>query len=100
MNEYAPLLFLVVIIFVLAAQMSRNRRDFERAQLARIERKVDLVMAHLGISEPAHPMPEVVRHLDRGEMVQAIKVYREQTGAALREARAAVEAIARERGLT
>ena len=37
--------------------------------------------------------------LKKGEKIQAIKLYREQTGAGLAEAKAAVEAIARRHGL-
>jgi ribosomal protein L7/L12 len=44
-------------------------------------------------------MPGVVRELEQGRKIQAIKIYREETGAGLAEAKAAVEAIAGERGL-
>jgi ribosomal protein L7/L12 len=37
--------------------------------------------------------------LEQGKKIQAIKTYREQTGAGLAEAKAAVEVIAKERGL-
>jgi hypothetical protein len=72
---------------------SRDRR------LARIERQLALIMERLDIEEPESPMSEVVTELEQGKKIQAIKIYREQTGAGLAEAKAAVEVIARERGL-
>ena len=44
--------------------------------------------------------PELLSLLRRGEKIQAIKLYREKTGAGLKEAKDAVEALARRHGLT
>jgi hypothetical protein len=45
---------------------------------------------------PASPYPpELLVALQRGRMVEAIKIYRQATGAGLREAKAACEALAR-----
>jgi ribosomal protein L7/L12 len=61
-------------------------------QLAVIRRKLDLVMDHLGIVEPVEP--EVVRHLQNGRTIEAVRAYRNQTGASLVEAKRAVDSIA------
>ncbi len=43
---------------------------------------------------------EIVSLLKQGEKIQAIKLYRDRTGAGLKEAKDAVEALARDRGIT
>jgi hypothetical protein len=47
-------------------------------------------------AEPAYP-PDLLAALDRGQMIVAIKIYRAWSGVSLREAKTAVEAIARRR---
>ncbi|GAA2675041.1 hypothetical protein GCM10009864_52800 [Streptomyces lunalinharesii] len=60
--------------------------------MARLEQRVDLLMAHLGVEEPADPrMAEVDALLAEKKPIAAIKVYREVTGAGLVEAKEAVE---------
>jgi ribosomal protein L7/L12 len=49
-----------------------------------------------GAAGPAYP-PALLAALDRGKIIEAIKVYREWTGQGLREAKEAVEALARQR---
>jgi ribosomal protein L7/L12 len=74
----------------------RERHDVITMQaIARVERKLDLIMQHLEISDyaPAEPDPltEVREHIRAGKKIQAIKVYRELTGVGLKEAKDAVE---------
>jgi ribosomal protein L7/L12 len=45
------------------------------------------------------PRSRVLSNLDAGNKIQAIKAYREATGAGLKEAKDAVEEMARQRGL-
>jgi hypothetical protein len=71
----------------------------DRAQLARLERKVDLILAHLGIefveTAPPCPLSPEVQNLARNpsQKIYAIKLHREQTGVGLKEAKDAVEAF-------
>jgi len=51
------------------------------------------ILASTQILRPASA--ELTAAIQRGKMIEAIKIYRQVTGAGLREARAAVEAIAR-----
>jgi ribosomal protein L7/L12 len=51
-------------------------------------------LAPSGPGDPAS-YPEVVNALQRGKMIEAIKLYRERTGLGLREAKAACDAAAR-----
>lgn len=68
----------------------------ERARLHRIERKLDLILSHLGLSYQeaggSNELEGRVRSLlAQGRKIEAIKVYREATGAGLRDAKEAVE---------
>ncbi|MCC6443552.1 MAG: ribosomal protein L7/L12 [Armatimonadetes bacterium] len=62
----------------------------------RVEKKIDLLLKHLGISTEAagvSPAPDPIRELTRaGRKIEAIKLYRERTGAGLKEAKDAVDA--------
>lgn len=72
-----------------------NRRRRIERRLAQIDRRLQLVMDHLGVTEPE----PIVAYLMAGEKIQAIKVYREQTGVSLAEAKGVVEDIARRHGI-
>jgi hypothetical protein len=66
----------------------------DAARLRRIERKLDLILAHLGVGyrEGDGELPDGARALaDAGDKIGAIKAYREGTGAGLAEAKRAVE---------
>ncbi|MGW6687436.1 hypothetical protein [Streptomyces sp. NPDC054961] len=59
-----------------------------------LERRLGLVLDHFGIEEPEPAGLEGVRALaSEGRTVEAIKAYREATGAGLLEAKRAVEAL-------
>lgn len=60
-------------------------------KLARIERKVDLIIEHLGIEGVDELSPEVRAALQAGRKIEAIKLYRAETGAGLREAKEFIE---------
>ncbi len=63
-----------------------------------VEQKLDMIFQHLGIDyheEPKSPMEQqIVDLVHSGRKIAAIKLYREQTGAGLKEAKDAVEEIA------
>lgn len=69
-------------------------------KVARLERKIDFILQHLGLEyrEQDEPAPAYIGQirslLQRGNKIEAIKIYREATGVGLAEAKAAVEAIA------
>ncbi|MEV6942465.1 ribosomal protein L7/L12 [Streptomyces sp. NPDC051172] len=62
-------------------------------RVARIEHKLDLILAHLGLTEPEPWSDEVNALVRDGRKIQAIKVYREATGAGLKEAKEAVDKL-------
>jgi ribosomal protein L7/L12 len=83
-------------VAVAAGAWSQERRS-SAAQMAALQRKLDLVMDHLGIAMPEEP--EVVRHLENGRTIEAVRAYRKWTGASLIEAKQAVDRIAASRRL-
>ncbi|MFE6687924.1 hypothetical protein ACFVFQ_15770 [Streptomyces sp. NPDC057743] len=87
----SALAVLVLAVAMLATSFDRRTKPLER-RMARLEKKVDLLMAHLEVAEPAEPwQAEVDALLAEGKTIHAIKVYREGTGAGLVEAKEAVE---------
>lgn len=72
----------------------------QAARLVRIERKLDLILAHLGLAyddaaRPSDLDAETRRLADEGRKIEAIKAHRERTGAGLAAAKDAVEAYLR-----
>ncbi|MGB2570793.1 hypothetical protein ACPFP2_20420 [Micromonospora citrea] len=93
--EFTLALLLALGLALLVAQSTGpGRRDATALRLAEIERRLDLVMRHLGVVDPGPALPGVREHLTRGEKIKAIKAYRAATGADLRTAKEAVEAMA------
>jgi ribosomal protein L7/L12 len=94
------LLWLVIALLILGIVVGASRvsgtTSLER-RLARVERKLDLVLDHLGVHEPASDLAvELDALLGQGKKIAAIKRYREITGAGLKEAKDEVDRISRE----
>jgi uncharacterized membrane protein YgaE (UPF0421/DUF939 family) len=68
-----------------------------RPDLARLHRKVNLLLKQMNISYETALLSELVKELarDPSRKIAAIKEYREETGASLAEAKEAVEACIR-----
>jgi hypothetical protein len=81
-------LFLVVLGSSWTSSASNNGR-----RLGRLERKVDLILRHLGLDPNQGLNPEIVELMKAGQKIQAIKLYREQTGVGLKEAKDYVESL-------
>jgi ribosomal protein L7/L12 len=97
------LLGLTLVLIAYAAFTIVQRLDMILRQLLLLQRKADLALTHLGVQPPAEhsPLSERVRELaaDPAKKIHAIKLYREETGAGLAEAKDAVEKWMREKGL-
>ena len=52
---------------------------------------------HRTLAPDADPDTVIAHHLDRGEKIEAIKVYREHRGVGLKEAKQAIDRLAAER---
>jgi ribosomal protein L7/L12 len=81
--------FSVLLLMALASWLDT------KARVARIERKINALLRHHGV-DPTQglPLSERVKQLanDPSRKIEAIRVYREETGAGLAEAKEAVEA--------
>jgi ribosomal protein L7/L12 len=74
-----------------------------RQRIVRLETQVEYLYNHLGVSmtEGRSPSddPRVIEVLKAGNLIEAIKIYREITGMGLAESKSAVEGIKKRRGI-
>ncbi|MEV8031079.1 ribosomal protein L7/L12 [Streptomyces sp. NPDC002742] len=81
---------LVVASFAaLEGKLARTDR-----RIAHVEHQLDLILDRLSIREEPPHLPEVIALVREGKKIQAIKAYREATGAGLKEAKDAVDGMA------
>jgi ribosomal protein L7/L12 len=88
--------------YVLAFLLSANGAFFfsqmrHMRHMQEVDRKLNLVLTHLGIDPNAQVAPS--NHVmslaaDPRKRIEAIKAYREQTGAGLKEAAAVIDKVA------
>ncbi|MFI6563837.1 ribosomal protein L7/L12 [Streptomyces sp. NPDC050534] len=86
-------LSLIILLVLFGIGSIENRISRQDKRVARVEHKLDLILDHLGLREPEPWSDEVGALLRDGRKIEAIKVYREATGAGLKEAKEAVEKI-------
>ncbi len=82
-----------VLVFLQGLELARLRKRV--AALSRIEAKLDLVLEHAGLKYVPYanvPAP-VITALQSGNKIQAIKLYRDATGASLKDAKDLIEEI-------
>ena len=84
---------LITLLLVFGIGSIENRMSRADRRAARTERKLDLILGHLGLTEQEPWSDEVNTLVRDGKKIQAIKVYREATGAGLREAKEAVDKL-------
>jgi ribosomal protein L7/L12 len=86
---------LVGMLLLLAnARLVKQAPDSTIQRLARIERKLDAIIAHLHIEVEQYPPTDssIEELLRAGKIIDAVKAYREANeGASLREAKLAVD---------
>ena len=87
MSELFLGVLLVLVAYLLWLADSQSRR------LRRLHRKVDAILDHLGVEFDGPMKAQVMDLLKAGEKIKAIKVYREATGASLKEAKDYVEGL-------
>ena len=96
MTLHNIILFVAIVVFVGisagVAQAKASALDSTAKRLAYLERRVRELSKQLGIEEA--PMTEVQELIARGLKINAIKLYREQTGLGLAASKDAVESMA------
>jgi len=81
-------LFLVVLGSSWTAAGRNNGQRLER-----LERKVDLILTHLGLDPEQRVNARVAELIRSGQKIEAIKLYRKQTGVGLKDAKEYVESL-------
>ncbi|MCZ4096034.1 MULTISPECIES: ribosomal protein L7/L12 [Streptomyces] len=90
---YIVVLFALVGAGMLFSAIERKVDRVER-RIRLMERRQELILRHLGIEEVDAPdLREINELVRQGKKIQAIKAYRELTGAGLKEAKEAVERL-------
>ena len=74
-----------------------------KVEVARLTTLVDTLYRHLGIGQLGamsldQPSPEITDAIRAGQKITAIKLWRERMGVGLKEAKDAVDALARSMG--
>lgn len=86
------------VIVVLAVLYPERQAGSIRRDVARVDRKLNLILQQLNISfDEFAVLSDRVKELarDPSRKIEAIKVYRDETGAGLAEAKETVEAFIR-----
>ena len=104
MDDWVSIALVLLAAGLLLAAVGRTTGAAAReqartaARLDRLQRSVDAIAAQLrvDVSEPQHP--EVERLVEAGQKIQAIRRYREETGADLVSAKNAVDEMVARRG--
>jgi len=85
--------WLVLAIFLVVFGSLRTAKVNNEWRLSRLERKVDLILSHLGLDPNQGVNEKIVELMKAGQKIQAIRLYREQTGVGLKEAKDYVESL-------
>ena len=78
--------------------MSVDREVLElRLRVVKLERQVAFLLDHLSLAYREEPdagvSPEIIELVRRGKKIQAIKLFRQETGVGLREAKEFVDSL-------
>jgi ribosomal protein L7/L12 len=84
---------LVAILTILVLSMLFRGRTSEPSRLQAVDRKLNLILANLGIDPYEGLDQQIVELVRSGQKIEAIKLYREQTGAGLKESKDYVEGL-------
>ena len=86
----------IAAIVVIFARGSQAYFAGPTPEQLRMQRQIDAIMKHLGLAEPSASRPgalspQVAALVAAGRKIEAIKLYRQETGEGLKKAKAAVE---------
>ncbi len=69
-------------------------KPLQSQRIARLEYKINRIARHLGVEDLGDSNP-ILRELWNGNKINAIKLYKEQTGVDLKEAKDVIDALER-----
>jgi ribosomal protein L7/L12 len=100
MVELSDAAALLAVIFIVVALLKLSALEKRVAALSGLHHKLDALLTHAGIKyNPYDNLPEdVIKAIQRGEKIQAIKHYRAATGVGLKEAKEFIEEVQRRVG--
>jgi hypothetical protein len=95
-------LFVVAVIGFIFKSGSATRIERRLGALLRVEAKINLLLEHAGIEfDPYKSLPgDVTDAIERGEEIEAIRLWRGFTGAGLKEAKDFIEEVQRRRAVS
>ncbi|RCU45628.1 hypothetical protein DU002_14275 [Corallincola holothuriorum] len=87
--EWISSLSVLSLIIILGLQ----RLNEQSIKIKRLESKIDILMRHLDVNyDPVALLPrEVIEAKESGQRIRAIRLYRQFSGASLREARSFID---------
>jgi len=90
-------LFVLAVIVSIFKSRSAARMERRLGALLRVEAKINLLLEHAGIEfDPYKSLPQdVANAIERGEKIEAIRLWRGFTGASLKEAKDFIEEVQR-----
>lgn len=88
----SPLVLLWVAVVVFALTNYMQRADLVR-RIRHLEGEVRALRSAAGLPESGGEYPEVLELVRAGRRIDAIKLYRQRTGATLKESKDAVDAM-------
>jgi hypothetical protein len=90
-----PIIFLGILIAAVFVRIAALEQQLRK--LSRLDAKLDALLRHAGVAfDPYRDVPPPVADaVGRGKKIEAIKAYREATGADLRDAKEYVEELQR-----
>lgn len=88
----------IAAIVVIFARGSQAYFAGSSSEQLRMQRQIDAIMKHLGLDEPSASRPgmlsaQVAALVAAGHKIEAIRLYRQETGEGLKQAKAAVEGV-------
>ncbi len=88
----------VVLLLLLLRRTADGFSYGDHKRIRRVEEQLDFIVNHLGLKGVPASAAMWKEAADAGDKIAAIKAYREETGAGLKEAKEAVEAYIGTRG--
>jgi hypothetical protein len=86
MDLNSGLVFLVYVFLILVIVFANQNFHTLRSKLLRQERKLDAILQHLNIDWRSDIDPQLLKLIERGTRIEAVKAYKELNDVTLREA--------------